>query len=288
MAAALAARLRPFVRSTDPPAPQCGGFRRRHQHHARKVSGHSGCYVTARIRARRLMRGHFRLGLHLVLFVHRVTGLDPGMYLWLRAPADMEALRHAFHDIRDWEAPAGRGPHGTALAFRPGRPARFCADHFLPAGHCRRRRIQPRHAGAIRTGLAGTRRVGLARVVLGVRNDRAVTLSGRRGRWSARDGHWLLLRRRVAPCARFDRGTIGRVFITSPSAIPSRICGCALHRRTRIWRWEMEDRLLKMSLVHAFGETFVGRSGLRPGAPAFWQSMYEEQIFFFNLFKLFV
>jgi hypothetical protein len=50
----------------------------------------------------------------------------------------------------------------------------------------------------------------------------------------------------------------------------------------------MEDRLLKMSLVHAFGETFVGRSGLRPGAPAFWQSMYEEQIFFFNLFKLFV
>ena len=25
------------------------------------------------------------------------------MYLWLRAPADMEALRHAFHDVRDWE-----------------------------------------------------------------------------------------------------------------------------------------------------------------------------------------
>jgi nitroreductase len=25
------------------------------------------------------------------------------MYLWLRAPADMEALRHAFQGIRDWE-----------------------------------------------------------------------------------------------------------------------------------------------------------------------------------------
>ncbi len=41
--------------------------------------------------------------LHLVLFVHRVTGLEPGMYLWLRAPADMEALRHAFHNVPDWE-----------------------------------------------------------------------------------------------------------------------------------------------------------------------------------------
>ena len=41
--------------------------------------------------------------IHLVLFVHRVTGLDPGMYLWRRAPSDMEALRHAFHAVRDWE-----------------------------------------------------------------------------------------------------------------------------------------------------------------------------------------
>jgi SagB-type dehydrogenase family enzyme len=41
--------------------------------------------------------------INLVLFVHRVTGLDPGMYLWLRNLADMEALRHAFHDVRDRE-----------------------------------------------------------------------------------------------------------------------------------------------------------------------------------------
>ena len=51
VAAAVAARLRPFVRSTDPPAPQRGGFRRRHQHHARKVSGHSGYHAAAGIRA---------------------------------------------------------------------------------------------------------------------------------------------------------------------------------------------------------------------------------------------
>jgi SagB-type dehydrogenase family enzyme len=42
--------------------------------------------------------------LHLVLFVHRVIGLDPGLYLWLRAPADAVALRLAFHAKFKWEA----------------------------------------------------------------------------------------------------------------------------------------------------------------------------------------
>ena len=42
--------------------------------------------------------------LNLVLFVHRVTGMDPGLYLWLRAPADAETLRHAFHAKLQWEA----------------------------------------------------------------------------------------------------------------------------------------------------------------------------------------
>ncbi len=48
--------------------------------------------------------------LHLVLFVHRVTGLEPGMYLWLRAPADAETLRHAFRAVPDWEVPADLSP----------------------------------------------------------------------------------------------------------------------------------------------------------------------------------
>jgi nitroreductase len=34
--------------------------------------------------------------LHLVLMVHRVTGLDPGLYIWLRNPADADALRQGF------------------------------------------------------------------------------------------------------------------------------------------------------------------------------------------------
>lgn len=41
--------------------------------------------------------------LNLVLFVHRVTGLEPGLYLWLRQPADAEALRQKFHAKLKWE-----------------------------------------------------------------------------------------------------------------------------------------------------------------------------------------
>ena len=42
--------------------------------------------------------------LHLVIFVHRVTGLEPGLYLWLRTPVDAEALRQAFRMELKWEA----------------------------------------------------------------------------------------------------------------------------------------------------------------------------------------
>ena len=42
--------------------------------------------------------------LHLVLMVHRVTGLEPGLYLWLRAPSDTDALRRAFGTHLKWEA----------------------------------------------------------------------------------------------------------------------------------------------------------------------------------------
>lgn len=47
--------------------------------------------------------------LHLVLFVHRVTGLDPGLYLWLRAPGDEPVLREAFRAGFAWETPRDLG-----------------------------------------------------------------------------------------------------------------------------------------------------------------------------------
>jgi nitroreductase len=38
-----------------------------------------------------------------------VTGLDPGLYLWLRDPGAADSLRRAFHGGLDWEAMAGVG-----------------------------------------------------------------------------------------------------------------------------------------------------------------------------------
>ena len=42
--------------------------------------------------------------LHLVLFVHRVTGLEPGLYPWPHAPADAVALGKTFGANLSWEA----------------------------------------------------------------------------------------------------------------------------------------------------------------------------------------
>jgi len=57
--------------------------------------------------------------LHLVLMVHRVTGLDPGLYLWLRTPADADALRGAFGTNLNWEAVTDSAI--TAPLYRLGR-----------------------------------------------------------------------------------------------------------------------------------------------------------------------
>jgi nitroreductase len=52
---------------------------------------------------------------HLALFVHRVTGLDAGLYLWLRDPAERDALRLAFRLDFDWEAPASLPSSGPLV-----------------------------------------------------------------------------------------------------------------------------------------------------------------------------
>jgi SagB-type dehydrogenase family enzyme len=57
--------------------------------------------------------------LNLVLMVHRVTGLEPGLYLWLRTPADTDALRRAFGTNLNWEAATDSAI--TTPLFRLGR-----------------------------------------------------------------------------------------------------------------------------------------------------------------------
>lgn len=48
--------------------------------------------------------------LHLVLFVHRVTGLDPGLYVWMRAGGAEEELRRAMRGDFEWAAVPGVSP----------------------------------------------------------------------------------------------------------------------------------------------------------------------------------
>lgn len=63
----------------------------------------------------------FDLGLgptrvHLMLFVHRVDGLDPGLYAWVRQPSDLPALKAAVHAAFEWH-PVAPEP-GQAPLYR--------------------------------------------------------------------------------------------------------------------------------------------------------------------------
>ncbi len=46
----------------------------------------------------------------LVLFVHRVKGLSPGLYAWIRHPEHRKALQNVFRQEYDWEAIHGKAP----------------------------------------------------------------------------------------------------------------------------------------------------------------------------------
>lgn len=45
--------------------------------------------------------------IHLALFIHRVDGLDPGLYVLARDAAKEDKLRRAMHERFSWSAPAG-------------------------------------------------------------------------------------------------------------------------------------------------------------------------------------
>jgi SagB-type dehydrogenase family enzyme len=57
--------------------------------------------------------------LDLILFVQRVIGLDPGVYLWLRGPSHLEGLRSALRGGLEWEALVDSSP--ITRLFRLGR-----------------------------------------------------------------------------------------------------------------------------------------------------------------------
>jgi len=44
---------------------------------------------------------------HLGLFIHRVEGIEPGLYLLVRDPRKMNRLKRAMHERFDWSTPPG-------------------------------------------------------------------------------------------------------------------------------------------------------------------------------------
>ena len=58
--------------------------------------------------------------IHLALFVHRVEGLEPGLYVLARDPAKMDGLKRAMHQRFDWNAPAGCPADLPLLLLRTG------------------------------------------------------------------------------------------------------------------------------------------------------------------------
>jgi SagB-type dehydrogenase family enzyme len=66
---------------------------------------------------------------HLALFVHRVDGLESGLYLLARDPGKVDSLREATHPHFHWTTPA-RCPDGLPLFLVQGGDARALATHL--------------------------------------------------------------------------------------------------------------------------------------------------------------
>ena len=68
----------------------------------------------------------WRAAIHFGLFVHRVEGIEPGLYAMARDPGKVEALKAAMHVHFAWEAPPGR-PAELPLFLLEGGDARELA-----------------------------------------------------------------------------------------------------------------------------------------------------------------
>jgi SagB-type dehydrogenase family enzyme len=80
----------------------------------------------------------FPARLHLILFVHRVTGLESGLYLWLRNRFDADALRQSFREKLSPSSPKPQPRHSPSTD-----PSNFpsCSHVIRPIGdlgiaHC--------------------------------------------------------------------------------------------------------------------------------------------------------
>lgn len=76
--------------------------------------------------------------MHLGLFVHRVDGLAPGLYVLVRGPAALGRLKHAMHERFEWSTPPGCPADLPLRLLEPGDARRLATRlscHQDIAGH---------------------------------------------------------------------------------------------------------------------------------------------------------
>ena len=204
------------ARALRPAAPQRGGVRRPVVDRRRGVLRDAVARHAAAQPRRGTRCGGTRAFTSL-LFVHRVDGLDPGLYLSACAirrrstacapPAAASSLWSRSHAIA-----AARSASRAATAARS--PQRV----ELRSGRSRRRVLQPRHDRRLRREPRGARAGVLPPSVLGIGRRRADALSRGRGRRRARAPASAASTTIRCTTSSGSRATRFRACITSPSA----------------------------------------------------------------------
>jgi len=66
--------------------------------------------------------------IHLAVFVHRVEGLRPGLYMLVRDPGQVDTLRKAMHESFDWVRPPGCPPDLPLFLLQEGDASQLAAQ----------------------------------------------------------------------------------------------------------------------------------------------------------------
>ncbi len=116
--------------------------------------------------------------IYLALFVHRVEGVAPGLYLLVRDPTGEDLLKKAMRETVLWETPAGVADRFSSLPVNGEGFPRRLANLELPSGHRRGWFFQPRHDSRVCRADAEKRGLVLPEPVLGGGHVRPDPVSG--------------------------------------------------------------------------------------------------------------
>ena len=135
--------------------------------------------------------------LHCGIFVHRVRGVPPGLYLLERNRAAHARLRASLGADFSWTRPDGCPESLPLFALARGRLPGAGRGGELPSGDRRGRRLQSRHDCRFCRQHPGRRGLVVSPTVLGIRPPRAGAVPRSRGGGPPGHRDRLLLRRRV-------------------------------------------------------------------------------------------